>query len=154
VVKSANPSNGVFHDPPPEQKHAWLHDKPTSKPKSLRIYEAHVGMSSEEHRCGTYREFADDVLPRVAALGYNAVQLMAVADHAYYACFGYQVTNFFAVAHRSGGPEVGLFGAVSVSSRLSWTSSRVPSSSSRGNLKCDFLISTCTLHRGPQVPSG
>ena len=30
---------------------------------------------------------------------------MAVADHAYYASFGYQVTNFFAVAHRSGSPE-------------------------------------------------
>ena len=51
-------------------------------------------MSSEEHRHGTYREFADEHLERVANLGYNAVQIMAVADHAYYASFGYQVTNF------------------------------------------------------------
>jgi len=29
-------------------------------------------------------------------LGYNAIQLMAVMEHAYYASFGYQVTNFFA----------------------------------------------------------
>ena len=103
--EGANYHNGIYHDPPPETKHAWLHAKPVTKPKSLRIYEAHVGMSSEEHRYGTYREFADEVLPRVAQLGYNTVQLMAVADHAYYACFGYQVTNFFAVAHRSGSPE-------------------------------------------------
>ena len=29
-------------------------------------------------------------------LGYNAIQLMAVMEHAYYASFGYQVTSFFA----------------------------------------------------------
>ena len=40
---------------------------------------------------------ADDVLPRVAALGYNAIQLMAIQEHAYYASFGYHVTNPFAV---------------------------------------------------------
>ena len=32
--------------------------------------------------------------------GYNAVQIMAVMEHAYYGCFGYQVTNFFAVSSR------------------------------------------------------
>ena len=90
--------NGVYHDPPEGERHEWRHEKPRVRPASLRIYEAHVGMSSEETRCGTYREFADEVLPRVKELGYNCVQLMAVADHAYYASFGYQVTNFFAAA--------------------------------------------------------
>lgn len=28
--------------------------------------------------------------------GYNAVELMAVMEHAYYGSFGYQVTSFFA----------------------------------------------------------
>lgn len=74
-------------------------------PAGLRVYEAHVGMASEAPRVGTYREFADHVLPRVHALGYNCVQLMAVLEHAYYGSFGYHVTNFFAVAHRSGTPE-------------------------------------------------
>lgn len=46
---------------------------------SLRIYEAHVGMSSEEEKVASYRFFADEVLPRVKKNGYNAVQLMAVA---------------------------------------------------------------------------
>lgn len=45
----------------------------------------------------SYLEFRRDVLPRVRGLGYNAIQIMAVQEHAYYASFGYHVTNFFAV---------------------------------------------------------
>ncbi|MEW6250285.1 MAG: hypothetical protein AB1716_06540, partial [Planctomycetota bacterium] len=69
-------------------------------PGSLRIYEAHVGMATEEYRVGTYREFAAQVLPRIAAAGYNAVQLMAIQEHPYYGSFGYQVSNFFAPSSR------------------------------------------------------
>ena len=50
----------------------------------LRIYEAHIGMAREEGRVGTFAEFARDILPRIAGLGYNAVQLMAVIEHPYY----------------------------------------------------------------------
>ena len=45
------------------------------------------------------------MLPRIAKLGYNAVQLMAVQEHAYYASFGYHVTNPFAMSSRCGNPE-------------------------------------------------
>ena len=45
------------------------------------------------------------MLPRIAALGYNAIQLMAVQEHAYFASFGYHVTSPFAVSSRSGTPE-------------------------------------------------
>ncbi len=69
------------------------------------IYEAHVGMSSEDHRIATYREFADRILPHVKDLGYNTVQLMAVMEHPYYGSFGYQVSNFFAASSRFGYPE-------------------------------------------------
>ena len=48
-------------------------------------------MSGPEERVSTYREFARDVLPRVARLGYNCLQLMAVMEHAYYGSFGYHV---------------------------------------------------------------
>ena len=48
------------------------------------VYEAHVGMGGEEGRVHTYREFADEVLPRISRLGYNTVQLMAVQEHPYY----------------------------------------------------------------------
>ena len=45
----------------------------------------------------SYLEFRRDVLPRIRALGYNAIQIMAIQEHAYYGSFGYHVTNFFAV---------------------------------------------------------
>ena len=45
----------------------------------------------------TYMSFAKDMLPRIRSLGYNALQIMAVQEHAYYGSFGYHVTNFFAV---------------------------------------------------------
>ncbi len=71
----------------------------------LRIYESHTGMAQEEGRVGTYREFADNVLPRIVRGGYNAVQLMAVQEHPYYGSFGYHVSNFFAPSSRFGTPE-------------------------------------------------
>ncbi len=69
------------------------------------IYEAHAGMAQEAERVGSYREFADDILPRIAAGGYNCVQLMAVMEHPYYGSFGYHVANFFAASSRFGTPD-------------------------------------------------
>ncbi len=71
----------------------------------LRIYEAHIGMAQEEGKVGTYEEFTQNVLPRVARLGYNAIQLMAIMEHPYYGSFGYHVSNFFAASSRFGTPE-------------------------------------------------
>ena len=75
------------------------------KPGMLCIYEAHIGMAQENERIGTYDEFAENVLPRIKAAGYNTVQLMAIMEHPYYASFGYQVTNFFAPSSWFGEPE-------------------------------------------------
>ena len=72
---------------------------------SLFIYEAHVGMAQEEGKVGTYREFADVVLPRVKTAGYNTIQLMAIMEHPYYGSFGYQVSNFFAASSWFGKPQ-------------------------------------------------
>jgi len=76
-----------------------------SRPHTPLIYEAHIGMATERHGVGTYREFAEEVLPWIAESGYNTIQLMAIQEHPYYASFGYQVTNFFAPSHRFGTPE-------------------------------------------------
>ena len=73
--------------------------------KPLFIYESHVGMSQEKEGVGTYKEFKENVLPRIKGLGYNAIQLMAVAEHPYYGSFGYHVSNFFAASSRFGTPE-------------------------------------------------
>jgi len=93
---------GVFWNPP--QPYQFKHPHPP-RPADLRIYEAHVGMSSVEPTISTYRRFREEVLPQVKELGYNAIQLMAIMEHAYYASFGYQVTAFFAISSRNGTPE-------------------------------------------------
>ena len=69
------------------------------------IYETHIGMATAEERIGTYQEFADQVLPRIAKLGHNTVQMMAIQEHPYYGSFGYQVSNFFAASSWYGEPE-------------------------------------------------
>ncbi|CAA9436334.1 MAG: GH13_8 / GH13_9 / GH13 / GH13_10 / GH13_36 [uncultured Phycisphaerae bacterium] len=93
---------GQYWNPP--TPYAWQRAAPRLD-RGLRIYEAHVGMATEEGRVGTYDEFTANVLPRVQRLGYNAIQLMAVMEHPYYGSFGYHVSNFFAVSSRCGTPE-------------------------------------------------
>lgn len=89
----------------PENVHLWKHDFDPSSIDAPLIYEAHVGMSGEEPRLHSYREFADETLPRIAKLGYNTIQLMAIQEHPYYGSFGYHVSSFFAVCSRFGTPE-------------------------------------------------
>jgi 1,4-alpha-glucan branching enzyme len=69
------------------------------------IYECHIGMAQESAAVGTYRAFADEILPRIQAGGYNTIQLMAIMEHPYYGSFGYHVSNFFAPSSRFGTPE-------------------------------------------------
>lgn len=112
-----------FWNPPKSEKYVFKNARPP-KPTNVRIYEAHVGISTAESRVGTYKEFTKNVLPRIKDLDYNVIQLMAIMEHAYYACkshfslhfcgiidiysakaFGYQVTSFFAASSRCGSPE-------------------------------------------------
>ena len=55
-----------------------------------------------EPKVASYDHFRTNVLPRIADLGYNTIQLMAIMEHPYYASFGYQVTSFFAASSRYG----------------------------------------------------
>lgn len=91
----------VWHPP---QKYEFQHSRP-KRPGSLRIYECHVGIATTEGKVGSYVEFRENVIPRIVKLGYNALQLMAIMEHAYYGSFGYQVTSFYAVSSRYGNPE-------------------------------------------------
>ena len=75
---------------------------PPRMPETPFIYECHIGMAQEEGRVASYDEFRETVLPRVVALGYNTLQIMAVMEHPYYGSFGYQVSNFYAVSSRYG----------------------------------------------------
>ena len=103
VIQEADGSwNGVIYVP--EAEFSW-EDENFKPQKDLFIYECHIGMAQEEGKVGSYREFKENVLPRVKALGYNTLQIMAIMEHPYYASFGYQVTNFFAASSRFGRPE-------------------------------------------------
>ena len=82
----------------------WQHPRPEAAGAPL-IYEAHIGMATEQQKVSTFVEFRLFVLPRIAQLGYNVLQLMAIQEHPYYGSFGYQVSNFFAVSSRFGTPE-------------------------------------------------
>jgi 1,4-alpha-glucan branching enzyme len=89
----------------PAKKFTWT-DKGFD-PKDIQepvIYECHVGMAQEKEGVGTYKEFADNILPRIQKLGYNTIQMMAIKEHPYYGSFGYHVSNFFAPTSRFGTP--------------------------------------------------
>ena len=73
--------------------------------KKLFIYECHIGMAQEEGKVGSYWEFMTYTLPRIKALGYNTLQIMAIMQHPYYASFGYQVSNLFAASSWFGKPN-------------------------------------------------
>ncbi len=70
--------------------------------KTPLIYECHIGMAQDKYDVGSYKEFIENVLPRIKELGYNTIQLMAIMEHPYYGSFGYQVSNFFAPSSRYG----------------------------------------------------
>lgn len=77
--------------------------RPDTKP--LLIYECHIGMAQQKEDVGTYEEFRTKILPRIAADGYNAIQIMAIQEHPYYGSFGYHVSSFYAASSRFGTPD-------------------------------------------------
>lgn len=88
----------------PAEPYRWKHRRPGKRPNPL-IYECHIGMSGEKEGVASFDEFRENVLPRVARLGYNVIQIMALQEHPYYGSFGYQVSNFYALSSRFGTPE-------------------------------------------------
>ena len=66
----------------PKDQYIWRYKTP-SLPETPLIYEAHIGMASTDEKVASYSEFTKNVLPRIKDLGYNTVQLMAIAEHQY-----------------------------------------------------------------------
>ncbi|OIW13401.1 hypothetical protein TanjilG_19753 [Lupinus angustifolius] len=94
----------IHWDPPPEQAYKRKNTSP-KVPNSLRIYEAHVGISGSEPKISSFNDFTDKVLPHIKVAGYNAIQLIGVIEHKDYFTVGYRVTNFYAVSSRYGTPD-------------------------------------------------
>lgn len=88
----------------PDNPYNWKNNHPNLSDLQPFIYEAHIGMGTEEYKVGSFSEFREKVLPRVIEGGYNTLQLMAIQEHPYYGSFGYHVSNLFAVSSRFGTP--------------------------------------------------
>ena len=89
----------------PAKKFRWTDKGFEPDIAPLLIYECHIGMSGSAEAVASYNDFRTQVLPRIAADGYNAIQIMAIQEHPYYGSFGYHVSNFFAASSRFGTPE-------------------------------------------------
>lgn len=89
----------------PTRKFKWTDKDFRPDVAPLLIYECHIGMAENKEGVGTYEEFRTNVLPRIDADGYNAIQIMAIQEHPYYGSFGYHVSSFFAASSRFGSPD-------------------------------------------------
>ena len=89
----------------PSEKYEFKITKFKPNVKPLLIYECHIGMAQNKEAVGTYDEFRTNILPRIEADGYNAIQIMAIQEHPYYGSFGYHVSSFYAASSRFGTPE-------------------------------------------------
>ncbi|KIH50408.1 hypothetical protein ANCDUO_19513 [Ancylostoma duodenale] len=97
-----------FYNPP--ERYQFKHPRP-SKPESLRIYEAHVGISSWEGKVNSYRAFADDVIPRIARQGIvNLGILSIVIKKAVISLFFLVIPSFLGLADSLSGGYPMYFG--------------------------------------------
>ena len=64
----------------PKEKYQWkcVDRLVEGKESSIRIYESHVGMAQEGGQVGTYRQYVENILPKIKEAGYNTIQLMAI----------------------------------------------------------------------------
>ncbi|MCR5179710.1 MAG: alpha amylase C-terminal domain-containing protein [Bacteroidaceae bacterium] len=90
---------------PSSEPYKWKVSRFRPNTAPLLIYECHVGMAQDKEGVGTYKEFRENVLPRIQKDGYNCIQVMAIQEHPYYGSFGYHVSSFFAASSRFGTPE-------------------------------------------------
>jgi 1,4-alpha-glucan branching enzyme len=98
-------SNYTWHD------EAWLKTRAKSDiaREPLNIYEVHPGswarVPEEGNRWLSYRELAVRLCEHAKRLGFTHLELMPVAEHAFYPSWGYQVTGYFAPTSRYGSPD-------------------------------------------------
>ncbi len=89
---------------------AWMAKRPRDLAREpLSIYEVHLGswarVPEEGDRSLGYREIAPRLAAHVKRLGFTHVELLPLAEHAFYGSWGYQVTGFYAPTARYGTPD-------------------------------------------------
>jgi 1,4-alpha-glucan branching enzyme len=87
------------------EAHAQM--EPRRRP--LAIYEVHLGswahQVEEGGRSLTYRELAPRLVAHLQRYGFNALELLPVAEHPFSGSWGYQVSGYFAPTSRYGTPD-------------------------------------------------
>jgi 1,4-alpha-glucan branching enzyme len=97
-----------------ESKHHWRDAKwmkardasdPLSKPVST--YEVHLPSwkRNDDGSMQNYRQLADELVPHLKREGFNAIELVGLAEHPLDDSWGYQVTGYFAPTSRHGSPD-------------------------------------------------
>jgi len=90
---------------------AWMTNRAREdiRRQPVSIYELHLGswarVPEDANRYLTYRELAPRLVAHVKRYGFTHIELMPVAEHAYYPSWGYQVTGYYAPTARYGSPD-------------------------------------------------
>jgi 1,4-alpha-glucan branching enzyme len=75
----------------------------------VSIYEVHLGswarVPEEDNRYLSYRELAPRLVAHAKHFGFTHLELMPIAEHAYFPSWGYQVTGYYAPTSRYGSPD-------------------------------------------------
>jgi len=92
----------------------WIEARSKSDPtcEPMSIYEVHLGSwdrIADDVEAGerplTYEEAAERLVDHVSEMGFTHIELMPIAEHAFFASWGYQVTGYFAPSARFGPPD-------------------------------------------------
>ena len=93
----------------PWQDELWMTRDagPASLHQPISIYEVHLGSwrHKDAFESFTYRELAEPLADYVERLGFTHVELLPVAEHAFYGSWGYQVLGYYAATYRYGTPQ-------------------------------------------------
>jgi 1,4-alpha-glucan branching enzyme len=95
-------------------KHVWRDDAflkaraandPLKQP--IATYEVHLPSwkRNADGSMKNYRELADELIPHLHETGFNAIELVGLAEHPLDDSWGYQVTGYFAPTARHGSPD-------------------------------------------------
>jgi 1,4-alpha-glucan branching enzyme len=101
----AEPSRHVWHDG------AWMAERwqRNDRQAPISIYEVHLGSwrrnLAEAGRYQSYREFAEQLVPYAADMGFTHIEIMPVTEYPFDGSWGYQPISLFAPTSRHGAPD-------------------------------------------------
>ncbi len=90
---------------------SWMSKRPSKdwQREPMVIYELHVGswarVPEEGNRWLSFRELAPRLVEHCRKYNFTHIELMPIAEHAFYPSWGYQVTGYFAPTSRYGTPD-------------------------------------------------